>query len=149
MNKIKWFKNYLKSLQDAIVGINKNKMVITKDQLTDYLSEMSSENNFILIGVMPDFSGKGNNADDFKITNIMQLMILKKTTYSTYNYDDYFQIFEDTYSVIEEVLKKLLLDSLSCNELRFIDVNTIKIEPVKDESSCNGWKVMFNFDMFL
>jgi len=150
MNKITWFKNYLQQTQDAITEIKRNRMVIDKSQLTKYLDDQSSASNFLLIGVLPDFSAKANTADDFRLVNTTQLMILKKTTYSEYNYDDFYGIFEETYAIVELVVKKMLNDSLQgCAEIRFLNPESIQIQPVWDESHCNGWKISFSLDMFL
>tara|TARA_R110002111_G_scaffold86088_5_gene134947 strand:- start:320 stop:769 length:450 start_codon:yes stop_codon:yes gene_type:complete len=149
MGKVQWFKDYLIGLQAVIPGINRNRMVIDKSQLTDFLNAHSSLDNLLLIGVLPDFRGKGSTAEDFKLENTMQLMVLKKTTYSEHNYDEFYQIFEDTWITVEDVLKQILADSLSCSELRFLNVQSIQIQPVWNESACNGWKIMFNFDMSL
>lgn len=149
MGKVHWFRDYLIGLQAVIPGINRNRMVIDKSQLTKYLNEHSSLDNLLLIGVLPDYAGKGANADDFKLSNTMQLMVLKKTTYSEHDYDEFYNIFEETLITIEDILKQLLDDSTSCTELRFLNTSSIQIVPVWNESSCNGWKLMFSFDVML
>lgn len=149
MAKITWFKEYVQSIQDEIDAINRNKVIIEKDQLVKFLNSQSSAHNLLLIGLMPDFGGKGNNADEFKLVNITQFMVLKKTTYSEYDHDAFVNIYEETYVVLEQILNKLLKDSRNCTELRFLNTPSIKIEPVFNLASCNGWKLMFNFDMFV
>ena len=149
MAKVKWFMDYLQGIQDAIPQIKRNRLVIDKSQLTNYLNNHSSADNFLLIGVLPDFSGKGANADTFKLVNTTEIMVLKKTTYSEHNYEEFYQIFEDTLITTDAILSKLLADSLSCSELRFLNTQSIQIQPVWNESECNGWKLMFSFDMFV
>ena len=80
---------------------------------------------------------------------VKEINLLKKTTYSEVDHDELMEIYEETYIVIEKVLKKILEDSLSCSELRFLNTNSIKLEPVFNMESCNGWKLMLNFDMFV
>ena len=150
MGKINWFKGYLQEIQDNVAGINRNRMVIDNSQLTNYLDSHASAQNMLLIGVLPDFGSKGSSGDDYKQSATTQLMVLKKTTYSEVNYDEFFQIFEDAYLIAELVLKKLLADSLSgCNNLRFLNVQSIQIVPVWNLSACNGWNIIFSFDLDL
>lgn len=149
MGKVEWFKNYVQGLDDAVDEIKRNKIVVVKSQLTKFLNDHQSDDNLLLLGILPDFSGKGENADNFKLINITQFFVLKKTTFSEYDHDELMNIFEETYLAIEKILKKILNDSLSCNELRFLNTNSIKLEPVFNMESCNGWKLMLNFDMFV
>ncbi|MBL87226.1 MAG: hypothetical protein CMO82_11270 [Winogradskyella sp.] len=149
MGKVEWFKNYVQSLDDTFEEINRNRIVVVKSQLTKFLNSHKKNQNLLLLGILPDFSGKGNDADSFKLVNITQFYILKKTTYSEVDHDELMEIYEETYIVIEKVLKKILEDSLSYSELRFLNTNSIKLEPVFDMDGCNGWKLMLNFDMFV
>lgn len=150
MNKITWFKNYAQELQDTINGINSNRVVLDNSMVTKYLENHQSSYNALLVAVMPDFGSKGTNVDDYKSTAKTQLMILKKTTYSEYDYEAFIGIFEEMYSIVEDVLKKLINDATSgCNYLRFLNVSSIAITPVWDYNHCNGWSISFNFDMTL
>ena len=150
MNVITWLRSYLQELEDNIDGINRNRMVIDKSQLTKYLNDHQSTQNFILIGVVPDLSGKGESADSFQLKNTTQLMVLERTTYSEHNYEQFYEIFERVYDTIEEMVKKMLADSLTgCAQMRMLNTQSIQIIPVWNESSCNGWKILFNFDMSL
>lgn len=150
MNKITWFKNYLIEVQAEIAGINHNRMAIDKSQVVKHLNDLSSAQNYLLLGIIPDFGSAGTNGDDYKQNASTQLWIVKKTTYSEVNYQEFYQIFEDTYQSAEDVLKKLIDDSLSgCEMLRFLNTPTIQMLPVWNEASCNGWKILFNFDLEL
>lgn len=148
MNIVTWLRTYLQDLETNIEGINRNRMVIDKSQLTKYLNDHQTTQNYLLIGVLPDMSGKGETADQFLLKNTTQLMVLQKTTYSEVNYEQFYKIFEDVYNVITLILNKMLSDSLTgCNEMRMLNAQSIQIIPVWNESSCNGWKILFNFDM--
>lgn len=150
MNIITFLKSYLQDLQDRTDGINYNRMVIDQSQLTKYLDSHHSSQNNILIGVVPDVGSDASNSDYFQNTVIMQLMVLEKTSYSMHDYDSYFSIFENAYNQIQQIQNHLLQDSLSgCNELRFLNANTINIKPVWNLSSCNGFKILFNLDVSL
>lgn len=153
MSKIAWFKNYLQEVQSAIIlngatPINSNRMVIDDSQLTKHLSEHQSDHNFLLVGVLPDFGSSGTNGDNFKLSASTQFMILEKTSYSEVNYDEFYDIFDRAFEVVELVLQKLLNDHLSggCGYLRFLNPQSIQVVPVWNKSSCNGWNITFSFD---
>ncbi|MFD2824811.1 hypothetical protein ACFS5M_14100 [Lacinutrix iliipiscaria] len=150
MGKINWFRSYLAGLKQEFSEINSQRLLIDKSALTKYLEAHQSDNNLLLVGIMPDFGGKGLNADEFKLTNITQLMVLKKTTFSEINHEEFLDIFEETYLVIEKILEYILNSSREgCTELRFLNTQNIKLVPVWNLSSCNGWKIMLDFDMFV
>jgi len=150
MSKINWIRAFLQELQTEVEAINSHRLVIDKSTLTKYLEAHQSDNNLLLVGVMPDFSGKGTNADDFKLINITQFMVLKKTTLSEVNHEEFMDIFEETYIEIEKVLQFILNKSIEgCTQLRFLNTANIKLVPVWNLSSCNGWKLMLDFDMSL
>ena len=148
MNVITWFKDYLQQVEDAVPGINRNRMVIDNSQLTNYLSEHQSDHNMLLVGVLPDLSSKGQTADDYQKVLTTQFMILEKTTYSEVNYEEFFDIFERAYGLAELVIKKMLTESLSgCSPLRKLNIASIQVIPVWNRSSCNGCSVLFSLDM--
>lgn len=149
MGKVAWFKSYIESMQSEIETINRAQLVVIKEQLIKFLDDQSSSKNLLLLGIIPDYKGKGDNADEFKLANITQLMVLKKTTFSEYDHDGLVNIYEETLLTMELVVKKILNDSSHCSELSFLNPNSINIVPVYNLASCNGWKLMFNFDMFL
>lgn len=150
MGKVNWFRGYLQELQDEVEGINRNKIVIDDSMLTKFLDDHSTDFNALLVGVLPDFNSKAREGDDYMQSAATQLMVLVKTSYSEVNYDEFFDIFEETYLLAEEVVKKLINDSLSgCNNLRFLNAQSITITPVWNRSSCNGWRIAFNFDLSL
>ena len=151
MGKINWFKVYLQEIQDEIDDINRNKVVIEDSQLTKYLNDHQSDFNAFLVGVLPDFGSNAPNGDSFMLAASTQIMIVEKTTYSEYDYDEFMDIFERMFNIAELIVKKLLQDHLSnkCTYLRFLKPNSIQIVPVWNKSSCNGWNIIFSFDATL
>lgn len=148
MNIITFLKSHLDDLQNRTEGINRNRMVIDQSQLTKYLDSHHSSQNNILIGVVPDVNSNDANADYFQNTIVMQLMVLEKTTYDMHDYDSFFGIFERAYNQILHIQSLLLQDSLKgCNELRFLNTNSINISPVWNLSSCNGFQINYNLNI--
>ncbi|WP_026755024.1 hypothetical protein [Sediminibacter sp. Hel_I_10] len=150
MNIITWLKSYLDEVVTDIEGINRQKMVIDSSQLSKYLESHSSDFNNLLIGVLPDLNSKGDSAETFEQVAVCQFMILEKTGYSDINYDEFFAIFEKSYSQAQLVIKKMLDQQMrGCTVLRKLDVSSIKIVPVWNLSSCNGCNILFSFDTSL
>ena len=157
MNTITWFKNYLQELQNTIeapeniLGINSNRVVLDDSEVTKYLSELSELDNHLLIGVMPSFNSTGTDADSHQLKGYTQLLLLKKTSYSSNNYDDYIAIFEDAFEIATLIVNKLIKDAQEgkCNFLSLLNTNTIQIVPVWNKSACNGWNILFSFDKFI
>ena len=147
MNPITWLNTFLPDLQNTIEDINSHRKVIDSSMITKYLDQHDSSKNYLAIGVVPDINPKGSDVDNYKPVLVNQLMILKKTSYSEVNYDEFFQIFEDAYDIAILVLKKMLSDSSSgCNNLRFLNIPSLKIIPVWNLNSCNGCNILFSFD---
>ncbi len=147
MNPITWLKDYTTLLEDEFSEINSSKMVIDSSELTKRLDAHQSDFNMLLVGVVPDVSSKGTSADDYKEVFTTQLMVLKKTSYSEIDYDEFYEIFKEAYDVAKKISLKMLADSSSgCNGLRQLNVNSIQIIPIWNLSACNGCNILFNFD---
>ena len=153
-NVISQFKAYCQHLQDTIqplpnqLAINKNKVVLDDSALTKYLSDMSEDDNHFLAGVMPSFGSSGTDVDNHQFKGYTQLLILKKTSYSERDYDEFLEIFEQAFDVVTDVVNKMKSDHASgkCVFLRYLNVTSLQILPVWNKSGCNGWNILFNFD---
>lgn len=150
MNTISWFKNYLLEIQNEAIGVKRNRLVLDDSELSKYLSEHSEADNHLLVGVMPSFTSTGTDVDNHQLKGYTQLLILQKTSYSSVNYDEYLNIFEEAFEVAKAVVTKLKQDAWNgkCKELSLLKTSSIQIVPIWNKSSCNGWNVMFNFDEF-
>lgn len=147
MNQLAFLKQYAQELEDNLQVIKKNRIAIDKTQLVKHLTEMDSSQNLFLIVLVPDLSGRGQSAEQFKFNTATQLWIVKKTGYSEINYDEFYDIFIETLDAAKAVVKDMLSKSLSgCTNLRYLNTASIQIKPVWNESSCNGWRILFDFD---
>jgi len=150
MAAIQDFKNYMDEIQEQIAGINLNKVVTSEKQLTKYLSDLERDQNALMIGLMPNF---GNNSpssgDAFRLKGFTELMIFEKTDFSELTEEKYVSQSDRLFAIAQLVNDKLLEDHLkgSCNIMRFLDPTSIQIVDVYNNSQCNGWTVVFTFDI--
>lgn len=150
MAAIQDFKNYMDEIQAQVPGINLNKLVTSEKQLSKYISDLESEDNALMLGLMPNF---GNNSpqsgDHFRLRGFTELMIMEKTDFSELTDEEYVAQSDRIFEIANAVKNKLLEDHLegTCNLLRFLDPTSIQIVDVYDNSQCNGWTVVFTFDL--
>ena len=147
MNPIEWLRDYIEDCRTSIPGINANEVVVDDSQLVKFLNSQSSEKNSILVGVIPDFSPRGSNPDSYVPVASLSFFILNKTGYSDHNFDEFIDIFKDTFSPVQAIVEKMLNDATrGCDVIRFLDSGTIHILPVWNKAGCNGWQILFDLD---
>ncbi|HNP68228.1 MAG TPA: hypothetical protein PKH16_10010 [Aequorivita sp.] len=150
MAAIQDFKDYMDEIQAQIAGINLNKMVTSEKQLSKYINDLQRDDNALMLGLMPNF---GNNSpqsgDGFRLRGFTELMILEKTDFSDLTDAEYIAQSDRIFAIANLVKAKLLADHLDgdCNIMRFLDPTSIQIVDVYNNSQCNGWTVVFTFDL--
>ncbi len=149
MGLIREFKDYLDEIQDEITGINLNKLVTTEKQLTKYLTDLEQEQNALMLGLLPNFGNNSpDSADTFKLRGFTELMILEKTDFSELTDAEFVDQSERLFEIADAVKEKLLMDNCNgCGIMRFLDPTSIQIVDVYNNSQCNGWTVVFTFDI--
>lgn len=136
--------NLLTEIKNNISAIKKTYAVVDDSQLVNYLQELYSSDNQILLGVFPDFGFTGN-VSGYRKTSVQMMMILEKADYSTLTYEEYIALFERTYQTAEAIVRFLINKSeMGCSSLlEHIDVGGITIEPIWKKADCNGWSINF------
>lgn len=148
MALIQQLKLYMNEIQEQVPGINLNKMVTSEKQLSKYINDLQSDDNALMLGLMPNF---GNNspahADSFKLKGYTELMIMEKTDFSELTDEEFVAQYDRLFELATVVVAKLLADHTDgCGIMRFLDPTSIQIVDVYDNSQCNGWTVIFTFD---
>lgn len=147
---IKEFKDYLNEIQNEIEGINMNRMITHESQLTKYINDLSFEDNCLMLGLVPNFgNNSARNADTFALKGFTEIMILEKTDYSEITDEEFVEQFDRLFAIAQKVKQKLLNDHIdaSCNIVRKLDPSSIQIVDVYNSSQCNGWTIIFTFDL--
>lgn len=150
MALIKEFKQYLIELQNEIEGINLNKMVIDETQLTKYINDMYSDQNALLLGLLPNF---GNNnprdADGLIWRGYTEFMIVEKTDYSTLTETELVDQYDRLYIIIDKIKDKIINDHTNdtCGFLRGLVPSGFQIVEIFNLAQCNGWTMTVSFDV--
>ena len=135
-----------------IEGINSLRIVTEEAQMSKFIKEHTASRNVLLLAVMPNF---GNNSptsgDAYQDRAFSEIQLLKKTSYQDLPYDKFLEDYDEIFALIQEVKKKLLADHLNgtCNLVRLLDPSSFITEDVYNLHQCNGWKLVFSFDVTL
>lgn len=148
MLKISTLKQYNLAIQQAIPAIKKQIVVVTPDELVNFMREHKAEDNILMIAIVPDH-GVAGEQDKVQWENNTGYYFLEKTD-SKIKHDDYLAVFERTQDVVEQFVTKLLTDKsdnagIFCNFLSFLEEESISPRPVKGMADCNGYFVPFSF----
>ena len=140
--------NLLSHFDNEIDTINKNWMVIDENHVVKDLSEISTDENILLIGLMPNYGTDAENSDNVLDKSFSQFLILEKTDYSELNRQQFLDIFQRTFLVAKEI-KDRLIEYSADKQCEFpylmqLDINSLKMEPIYKLAQCNGWALEFD-----
>lgn len=148
MNAVTIIKDYTAEMHTAIAGLNLHKVVIDDSQMTKLLSEMSADDNCMLLGVIPDLSNRDADPDEFQPVTTTAFMILKKTDYSDHNHDEFLEIFEETFALAKAVMVKMLKDATEgCGNMFYLEANSILMTPTWNKNGCHGWTINYQLNI--
>lgn len=136
-------KNLLTHLNGEIDQINKNWIVINDSHVGQVLSEVGTEENMFLIGLLPNYDTAGQDSDNFRTVAFGQILVLEKTDYSDLNQEQFMDVFQRTFAVTEQI-RDLLIEYSAEKQCQFpylmqLDINSLRMEPIYKLSQCNGW----------
>jgi len=147
MLNITEFNNYLSECELEISYFGKSILVMDDDEFKDYTRKISSkEHKVVLIGVLIDAGGSGNNEDAVKAINRLSFFAVQKYD-SKASADENLLVFEVTQDAVKSLFDKFLKDSKDfdkrCLATDF-DFNRWNITPVKNFHQTNGWELSIN-----
>ena len=128
-----------------ISEIKRKVVVVTDDELVEFLSNHSEDDNILLMAVLPSYSGYGEE-DNAGAFSFMQFFFLEKVDYGDFrNQDEYIAVFQRTLTALMEFLRNLL-ESNACSreELQ----RDFKILPVSRKAQCNGYELQIDAKLF-
>ena len=142
-------RNYVKQKKEALAAVNFARVVVQKDELTRFLSDVSDRDNQIMICVMPSARSNGPDGDSIKMNNALGFFFLEKTEYSEKRQEEWLDVFERTqesalsffYNLIDE------LQEGTCSWSRYLDIKSVSIDPESNFAGCNGWSVEVYFNI--
>lgn len=129
--------------------INSGKVVVTKEEISKFMREHETDQNILLIGIVPEHDVSGNE-DTVMVSNDLGFYLLAKTDYSELDHDSFLDIFADTqqaaFNLVDFIMNKNeATNSSFCGLFQNLaDVN-FPITPIKGLNGCNGYFVGINF----
>ena len=147
MLNITEFNNYLSECKQEIPYFGKSILVMDDDDFKNYTRNISSKKDkVVLIGVLIDAGGSGNDEDAVKALNRLSFFAVQKYD-SNASADENLLVYEVTQDAIKALFDKFLKDSQDfdkhCLATDF-DFNRWNITPVKNFHQTNGWELSIN-----
>lgn len=135
--------NYANRLKDIIPAINYAQTVIDETQMVKTIGDRYTEDNFLLFLVIPSMVNEGSQ-DQLKKNNQMALMLLKKSD-SQDALDTLLEEMHATQVCVKEIETQMLKDQDDpCYFMRWLEGESIQIDPVWGYAGCNGWSLKFS-----
>ena len=138
----------LVELKAKTPGINKILPVVDDSMLANKVSDLSSSDNMVLVGVLPRYASNGQNVDNVRTVPVTMLMVLEKCDYSGLSEDQFWEKYERTFQTIQKIKDEIIrMVSDDCpGYLSAIDVNSMEITPVWGKVECCGWTIDLDFE---
>ncbi len=138
------FNNLLLEIENSISEINNSFLVVDDSQMATRIENKSTDNNIMLIGVLPNYGNSGRNVDSYREVLTGQILVVEKTDYSDLSEDDFTAVFERTYLAAKKVIDILVEKAGNgCSPLSYLDVNSLEMFPVWKKAQCNGFSIEF------
>ncbi len=136
-------KAILVDMQTRIATINKNELVVDDSQLTKSLEALKVSENFLLLGMIPEYQLQGTQ-DSLKYNSQLMFMFLKKTNSKNTSPKELNDILQETLQAAKEFMEILLSEKSGdegdfCGIANELNENSIRIYPIWNKSECNGW----------
>jgi len=139
-------------IKSANIGINQFKMVDGPDKVIEYLKDFGTDENHLLLMVLPSHTPdkKTESFDNLQFQNHTQFLILEK--YDSREFNNNFEemmVFHRTLETTKKLLDKIKADAYGseefCGLLSTVQAGSLQIDPIRHQSDCNGYALMFTF----
>ena len=144
MIDITQLKSYSDEIKTAISAIKTVKVVVDESQLVDKIRSLKSEDNQILMTVIPEYDTSGSSdLDNVSHNNYLAFLVLEKVNYKALTDGQELDVWQRTLQSIKLLEQKLLMDASTgngtCPAFAHLDVRSLRIEPVWKLAECNGY----------
>lgn len=141
-------KEQVAEICSQIPEIKKKIFVVTDDELSEFLSDHKNSENILLMSVLPNYNGYGEE-DDAGVYSFLLFFFLEKVDNGSFKkQDEYLAVFDRTLAAAEKFLKQIFgVNVLNCsNEQLQYDWS---IKPVSHTAQCNGHQLEINSKAFM
>lgn len=142
--------NNLKTLCDEIQAqiptIGKNLVLVSDDDVANHTRELNvSDDNLILIGVLPGFTLKGIDEDSMRYNNRVLFFIVKKQDIKA-GEAAFLELFDDTGEVVKKFVEYAMAQYRRFPKClwQHLDLKTLTVEPIRDYHNLSGYMIDVN-----
>lgn len=136
-------KETLIEVTQNIPAIKKRHVLVSDDEMVEFLSDHKAADNILLLAVLPTYGGFGEE-DASGAISYLQFFVLEKVDYkSLKNQDEYIAVFQRTISVARDFVKEMFgINLLNCTgeQLQY----DFQIRPVSRKAQCNGYEIQID-----
>lgn len=141
-------KTFLLAAQTALPVIKKTIPVVSDDDVANFTRDIkTSDNEVVLVGVLPSYGLDFQNEDNYKHRNRMMLFVVKKFDIKKGN-EAFLDVYDETGAVVLKLEEWLFAESekFPCSPIfKDIDFRTFTPDPVRDYHGFFGY--MINFEL--
>ena len=141
------FRAYVTNIKDSIAEIARAQVVMDDSQLNKFLEDEPDDGNYIIIGIIPKHNPIGN-VDTIQSLDKASVLILKKVTRSDQDHEIFLDTIAEAQAVTKKVILKMRADKLNdeafCNVMKFLNIESLDVNPIWALSSCDGYEIDFS-----
>ncbi|HLS11791.1 MAG TPA: hypothetical protein VK050_06480 [Flavobacteriaceae bacterium] len=148
-NKINDLRQLVSHIQTLVQEIKTTDVVVDESQLNRNLDKIRVQDNYILIGVIPEYNSSGS-LDNVNWNSVNAMIVLHKTDSSDNTHDQFLDMMNNTQNIAIDVMNSLitLATSGDCNFISKIKPGSFSMDPVWLRSGCNGWMITYINDEY-
>lgn len=135
-------KEFLVELKSEHSEIKKTIVVADEADLSKFTGDIGSEDNMILVGVVPSMSHSGN-IGSYKETPVFQIMVFEKTDYSAIDNDGYLELLQRTFLVMRKIRDYILgkVEEGCYPFFKSLSIDGLEIDAAKHILNLNGYSM--------
>lgn len=148
MLSITRLREFLVEAKNQISSINYTNMVVDDSQLVSLLRERETEENNMLIGIVPQFNLQGTE-DQAKWNNQLLFQVLAKSSRGQLSLDDQVDLLESTRVTTKDLVEYMIGEKTGdngelCGMTNELVESSIMVTPIWEKAQCCGWMIQID-----
>lgn len=143
MITIRQLREAMAEIVSEIPEINKIRYVDDDDQLADRMEKHKESDNTMLVCLVPNYTGFGENEDITGYMSYLQFFLLDKVDYKKFkNDDDYLNVLIKIQDIVSDFMRVLFDYQVGeCLLFGNLKHETLVIRSVRNKAQCMGWEI--------
>lgn len=143
MITIRQLREAMAEIVSQIPEIHKVRYVDDDDQLADRMEKHKESDNTMLVCLVPNYTGFGDNEDITGYMSYLQFFLLDKVDYKKFrNDDDYLDVLIKIQDIVSDFMRVLFDYQIGeCLLFGNLKHETLVIRSVKNKAQCMGWEI--------